>query len=157
MSGTAANNIRFGKENIGNSDLMEIFSKVQLGDYISKLPEGIEGEIYQRGKNLSGGQKQGFNIGRALAGNPELYIFDDSFSTLDYKTDALIRKEIQKLVNDAIVIIVAQRVTTIMDAEKIILLNNGEIKGVGTHKELLQDNEIYKEIVSSQLAEEELS
>lgn len=157
MSGTAANNIRFGKENIGNSNLMEIFSKVQLGDYISKLPEGIEGEIYQRGKNLSGGQKQRFNIGRALAGNPELYIFDDSFSALDYKTDALIRKEIQKLVNDAIVIIVAQRVTTIMDAEKIILLDNGEIKGVGTHKELLQDNEIYKEIVSSQLAEEELS
>ncbi|MDD4343534.1 MAG: ABC transporter ATP-binding protein, partial [Eubacteriales bacterium] len=95
-------------------------------------------------------------IGRALAGDPDIYIFDDSFSALDYKTDALIRKEIQKLVNDSIVLIVAQRVTTIMDAEKIILLDNGQVKEIGTHKELLQNSEIYREIVSSQLAEEEL-
>lgn len=156
MSGRAGDNIRFGKENIEDSELMEIFAKVQLKDYILKLPEGIEGEIYQRGKNLSGGQKQRFNIGRALAGDPDIYIFDDSFSALDYKTDALIRKEIQKLVNDSIVMIVAQRVTTIMDAEKIILLDNGQVKGIGTHKELLQNSEIYREIVSSQLAEEEL-
>lgn len=157
MSGSAGDNFRFGKDYIEEKELKEIAEKVQLTDFIEKLPQGFESEIYQSGKNLSGGQKQRINIGRAFPGSPDLYIFDDSFSALDYKTDSLIRKEIQKLVKDSIVIIVAQRITTIMDAEKIILLDNGEIKGMGTHKELMKTSKIYMEIVSSQLAEEELS
>lgn len=157
LSGTAEDNIRFGKENVNTDELKEIIEKVQLSEFISKLPDGIEGSVYQSGKNLSGGQKQRFNIGRAFAGDPDLYIFDDSFSALDYKTDALIRREIKRISEDKIIIIVAQRVTTIMDADKIVLLDNGVIKGVGTHKELLNTSELYREIVSSQLEGEELS
>lgn len=157
LSGTAEDNIRFGKENVNTDELKEIIEKVQLSDFISKLPDGIESSVYQSGKNLSGGQKQRFNIGRAFVGDPDLYIFDDSFSALDYKTDALIRREIKRISEDKIIIIVAQRVTTIMDADKIVLLDNGVIKGLGTHKELLNTSELYREIVSSQLEGEELS
>lgn len=157
ISGSMEDNISFGKDNVEEDELKKIAEKVQLSDFIEKLPNGFQGEIYQSGKNLSGGQKQRINIGRAFPGDPDLYIFDDSFSALDYKTERLIRTEVEKMVKDSIVIIVAQRITTIMDAEKIILLDNGEIKGIGTHKELMKDNDLYKEIVSSQLAEEELS
>lgn len=157
LSGTAEDNIRFGKENVNTDELKEIIEKVQLSDFISKLPDGIESSVYQSGKNLLGGQKQRFNIGRAFVGDPDLYIFDDSFSALDYKTDALIRREIKRISEDKIIIIVAQRVTTIMDADKIVLLDNGVIKGLGTHKELLNTSELYREIVSSQLEGEELS
>lgn len=156
MSGTIRDNIKFGKNYVLDKELVDIIEKVQLKEFVEKSAQELDGEIYQSGKNISGGQKQRLNIGRSLPGKPEIYIFDDSFSALDYKTDALIRKEIQKLVNDSIILIVAQRVTTIMDAEKIILLDNGEIKGIGTHLELLESSNLYREIVSSQLAEEEL-
>lgn len=157
MSGSIKENINFGKRVTGFLPAREIVKKVQLSDFVDKLPEGMEGELYQAGKNISGGQKQRINIGRALALNPDLLIFDDSFSALDYRTDSLIRQEIKEMSSDKIVIMVAQRVTTLMDADKIILLDKGEIKGIGKHQELLASSKIYREIVSSQLSEEELA
>ncbi len=157
MSGSIGENINFGKKEENTFSAKEIIEKVQLADFVDKLPDGMEGELYQAGKNISGGQKQRINIGRALALNPDLLIFDDSFSALDYRTDYLIRKAIKEMSTDKIIIMVAQRVTTVMDADKIILLDKGEIKGIGSHKELLAGNKIYREIVSSQLSEEELA
>lgn len=111
--------------------------------------------IEQAGANLSGGQKQRLSIARALIRNPEIYLFDDSFSALDYKTDATLRAELAKVTKDATIILVAQRVSTVTDADQIIVLEDGEIAGTGTHQELLAENRIYQEIVSSQRAEEE--
>ncbi len=110
----------------------------------------------QGGTNVSGGQKQRISIARAIARNPEIYIFDDSFSALDYKTDSILRKELKKYTEDATTLIVAQRIGTIMNANKIIVLDDGEIVGQGTHKELLQNCEVYKQIALSQLSKEEL-
>lgn len=156
MSGSIAENIRFGikKEVLPSRQIIE---QVQLTDFVDNLPKGMEEKLYQAGRNISGGQKQRINIGRALALDPDLLIFDDSFSALDYKTDYLIRKEIKEMSQDKIIIMVAQRVTTVMDADKIVLLDAGGIEAIGSHKELLASNKIYREIVSSQLSEEELA
>ncbi len=113
-------------------------------------------QMSQGGTNVSGGQKQRISIARAIARNPEIYIFDDSFSALDYKTDSILRKELKKYTEDATTLIVAQRIGTIMNANKIIVLDDGEIVGQGTHKELLQNCEVYKQIALSQLSKEEL-
>ena len=115
-----------------------------------------EGHIAQSGTNISGGQKQRLAIARAIARNPEIYIFDDSFSALDYKTDSVLRKELKKYTKDATSLIVAQRIGTIMNADKIIVLDNGKIVGQGTHKELLKNCEVYNQIALSQLSKEEL-
>ena len=117
----------------------------------------INAEIEQGGSNVSGGQKQRLAIARALVRKPDIYIFDDSFSALDYKTDAKLRAALKEETKDAAVLIVAQRVSTVIDADQIIVLDNGKIAGMGTHKELLETNEVYREIVASQLSEEEIA
>ena len=120
------------------------------------MENGYDTQMSQGGTNVSGGQKQRISIARAIARNPEIYIFDDSFSALDYKTDSILRKELKKYTQDATTLIVAQRIGTIMNADKIIVLDNGEIVGQGKHKELLQNCEVYKQIALSQLSKEEL-
>jgi ATP-binding cassette, subfamily B, multidrug efflux pump len=121
------------------------------------MKEGYDTLIAQGGNNVSGGQKQRLSIARALIGRPEIYIFDDSFSALDFKTDAKLRAALKEETKNSTVIIVAQRVSTVMDADRIIVLDEGQIVGIGTHKELLKSSEVYREIVSSQLSEEELA
>ena len=121
-----------------------------------KLENTYEAHIARGGTNVSGGQKQRLAIARAIARDPEIYIFDDSFSALDYKTDALLRKELKKYTKDATSMIVAQRIGTIINADKIVVLNEGECVGIGTHKELLKNCDIYREIALSQLSKEEL-
>jgi ATP-binding cassette subfamily B protein len=120
------------------------------------MPAGFETEIAQGGTNLSGGQKQRISIARALVRKPEIYIFDDSFSALDYRTDALLRESLKQETKDATVIIVAQRVSTILDADCILVLEEGKLAGMGSHKELMSTCEVYREIVASQLSEEEM-
>lgn len=155
---TVNNNIRYGEamEEISDKKIVEAARVAQADEFISKMDEGYESHIAQGGTNVSGGQKQRLAIARAIAKNPEIYIFDDSFSALDYKTDAVLRSELKKYTKDATSLIVAQRIGTIMNADKIIVLDNGESVGVGTHKELLKSCEVYKQIALSQLSKEEL-
>jgi ATP-binding cassette subfamily B protein len=129
----------------------------QAHEFISRLPEGYDALVGQRGVNLSGGQKQRLAIARALVRRPEIYIFDDSFSALDFKTDAKLRMALRRETSAATMIIVAQRVSTVLDADKIVVLDEGEIVGMGTHRELLKTSQVYREIVASQLSEEELA
>lgn len=156
FTGTIAENIRYGKEDATDEEVKHAAEVSQSDDFISKMKEGYDSLIAQGGNNVSGGQKQRLSIARALVRKPEIYIFDDSFSALDFKTDAKLRKALKNETKDSTVIIVAQRVSTVMDADRIIVLDEGKIAGIGTHKELLQSNEIYREIVASQLSEEEL-
>lgn len=155
---TVNSNIRYGEamEEISDKKIVEAARVAQADEFISKMDEGYESHIAQGGTNVSGGQKQRIAIARAIAKNPEIYIFDDSFSALDYKTDAVLRSELKKYTKDATSLIVAQRIGTIMNADKIIVLDNGESVGVGTHKELLKSCEVYKQIALSQLSKEEL-
>ena len=155
---TVNSNIRYGEamEEISDKKIVEAARVAQADEFISKMDEGYESHIAQGGTNVSGGQKQRLAIARAIAKNPEIYIFDDSFSALDYKTDAVLRSELKKYTKDATSLIVAQRIGTIMNADKIIVLDNGESVGVGTHKELLKSCEVYKQIALSQLSKEEL-
>ena len=129
----------------------------QASGFIGELKDGYDTLLSEGGMNLSGGQKQRLSIARALVRRPEIYVFDDSFSALDFKTDARLRAALKKETADATVIIVAQRVGTVMDADRIIVLEEGKIAGMGTHKELMEHCEVYREIVSSQLSEEELA
>ena len=156
---TVNSNIRYGEamEEISDKKIVEAARVAQADEFISKMDEGYESHIAQGGTNVSGGQKQRIAIARAIAKNPEIYIFDDSFSALDYKTDAVLRSELKKYTKDATSLIVAQRIGTIMNADKIIVLDNGESVGVGTHKELLKSCEVYKQIALSQLSKEELN
>ena len=126
-------------------------------DFVEKMEKGYDSHIASGGTNISGGQKQRLAIARAIARDPEIYIFDDSFSALDYKTDSLLRKELKKFTGDATNLIVAQRIGTIMNADKIIVLDDGIVVGQGTHRELLDNCEVYKQIALSQLSEEELA
>lgn len=155
---TVNSNIRYGEsmEEISDKKIVEAARVAQADEFISKMDDGYESHIAQCGTNVSGGQKQRLAIARAIAKNPEIYIFDDSFSALDYKTDAVLRSELKKYTKDATSLIVAQRIGTIMNADKIIVLDNGESVGVGTHKELLKSCEVYKQIALSQLSKEEL-
>ena len=123
---------------------------------MSKMEDGTNTMMARGGTNVSGGQKQRLSIARAIARNPEIYIFDDTFSALDYKTDSILRKELKKYTKDATVLIVAQRIGTVMNADKIIVLENGNIVGIGKHRDLLNNCEVYKQIALSQLSEEEL-
>ena len=158
FNGTVNSNISYGEamEKISDKKIVEASKVAQADEFISKMDNGYESHIAQGGTNISGGQKQRIAISRAIAKNPEIYIFDDSFSALDYKTDAVLRSELKKYTKDATSLIVAQRIGTIMNADKIIVLDNGESVGVGTHEELLKSCEVYKQIALSQLSKEEL-
>lgn len=155
--GTIADNIRFGKPDATMEEVEHAAKVAQAYDFIKEKDHGFEEEITESATNISGGQKQRLSIARALVRKPDVYVFDDSFSALDFKTDAILRKELKKETKDAIVMVVAQRISSIMDADQIIVLNEGNVVGKGTHKELLKNCDIYREIALSQLSEEELS
>lgn len=155
FSGTVADNLRFGNEQATEEDLVSAASTAQAADFISGMKDNFQATLAQGGTNLSGGQKQRLAIGRALARKPSIYIFDDSFSALDFKTDAKLRAALKSETVRATMIIIAQRVSTIMDVNQIIVLDEGRIAGIGTHSELMKTCEVYQEIVASQLSEEE--
>ena len=157
FSGTIADNIRYGKDDASDEEIRHAAETAQAKGFISEMKDGYNSEIAQGGTNISGGQKQRLSIARALVRKPEIYIFDDSFSALDFKTDARLRAALRKETVESTVIIVAQRVSTVMDADRIIVLDNGSIVGMGRHKELMNTCEVYREIVSSQLSEEEIA
>ncbi|MBW7571708.1 ABC transporter ATP-binding protein [Caproiciproducens faecalis] len=157
LSGTIDSNLRYGDKDAAEQDIRTAAEVAQAMEFISEKPEGLESEIAQGGGNVSGGQKQRLSIARALVKKPPVYIFDDSFSALDYKTDAALRLALKKHTGQSTVLIVAQRVSTIMNAEQIIVLDEGKIVGIGTHKELLKSCPTYYEIASSQLSKEELA
>lgn len=159
FAGTVNYNISYGdngKGEINQTKIKEAAKVAQASEFIEKMDEKYETHIAQGGTNVSGGQKQRLAIARAIARDPEIYIFDDSFSALDYKTDAVLRKELKKYTKSATSLIVAQRIGTIMNADKIVVLDSGKCVGIGTHKELLKNCEVYKQIALSQLSKEEL-
>jgi ATP-binding cassette subfamily B protein len=157
FSGSIADNIQYGKEDAPDAELQHAASTAQATEFISGMQDGFDAEIAQGGTNVSGGQKQRLSIARALVRRPEIYVFDDSFSALDFKTDARLRTALKKETRDAAVFIVAQRVSTVMDADQIIVLDDGHIAGVGNHRALMDTCEVYREIVSSQLSLEEIA
>ena len=153
FSGTIASNLRYGNADATDEQLMHAADVAQAGDFIRSLPDGLNPFVAQGGTNFSGGQKQRLSIARALVKKPELYIFDDSFSALDFKTDAALRKALAKERQDAAVLIIAQRVSTIQHADQIVVLNEGQMVGLGKHEELLQTCPVYREIYESQTKE----
>ncbi|OPH47539.1 multidrug ABC transporter ATP-binding protein [Paenibacillus ferrarius] len=157
FSGTIAENIRFGRETATDEEIRHAAATAQAADFIAELKDGFESVLAQGGTNLSGGQKQRLAIARALARKPNIFVFDDSFSALDFKTDAKLRAALKDETDYATKIIVAQRVSTIMDANRIIVLEDGRISGIGTHAELMNTCAVYQEIVASQLSEEEIA
>lgn len=157
FSGTIDSNIKYGKEDADVNEVLAALDCAQATEFVSELPNGVESSIAQGGSNVSGGQKQRLAIARALVKKAPVYIFDDSFSALDFKTDAKLRRALTKYTENAVVLIVAQRVSTIMNAEQIIVLDEGKIVGKGTHKELLKTCPEYREIAESQLSKEELA
>ena len=160
FTGSVKDNIRFGdngKKESTNDEIMTALDVAQASDFVKSMDKGIDSHIARGGTNISGGQKQRLSIARAIARNPEIYIFDDTFSALDYKTDATLRKKLKKHTKNATTLIVAQRIGTIMNADKIVVLDKGECVGIGTHKELLNNCPVYKEIALSQFREEELT
>ncbi|WP_418932942.1 ABC transporter ATP-binding protein [Hominenteromicrobium sp.] len=157
FSGTIDSNIKYGKEDADVNEVLAALDCAQAAEFVSELPNGVESSIAQGGSNVSGGQKQRLAIARALVKKAPVYIFDDSFSALDFKTDAKLRRALTKYTENAVVLIVAQRVSTIMNAEQIIVLDEGKIVGKGTHKELLKTCPEYREIAESQLSKEELA
>ncbi|NCC69810.1 MAG: ATP-binding cassette domain-containing protein, partial [Clostridia bacterium] len=157
ISGTIASNIRYARKDASDAEVETAAEVAQAMEFISETPERFDLPIAQGGTNVSGGQKQRLSIARALAKKPEIFIFDDSFSALDFRTDMALRKALKEHTGGSTVIIVAQRVSTIMSAEQIIVLDEGKIVGCGTHKELLKTCPQYYEIASSQLSQEELA
>ena len=157
FTGTIAENLRYGKEDATQAELERAAEIAQAADFISRTPDGFDAHLAEGGTNFSGGQKQRLAIARAVIRQPEIYIFDDSFSALDYQTDAKLRARLKKETTKSTVLIVAQRVGTIMNADKIVVLNEGDVVGIGTHKELLQTCPVYYDIAASQLSEEELA
>jgi ATP-binding cassette subfamily B multidrug efflux pump len=155
FTGTIGSNLRYGNPDATDDDLWHALGTAQARDFVAELPEGLDAPIAQGGTNLSGGQRQRIAIARALVHRPEIYLFDDSFSALDYATDAALRAALARETADATVVIVAQRVSTIRHADRIVVLDAGRVVGVGTHRELMAANETYREIVLSQLTEEE--
>ena len=157
FTGTVADNIRFGKADASDDEVARAAAIAQADGFIAEMKEGYNTEIAQGGTNVSGGQKQRLTIARALVRRPAIYIFDDNFSALDFRTDARLRAALKPEIARSTVFIVAQRVSTVMDADRIIVLDQGRVAGIGTHRELLQSCEVYREIVASQLSEEELA
>ena len=157
FSGDIASNIMFGNPDGSESEMIEAAEIAQAAEFINAKPEGYHSHIAQGGSNVSGGQKQRLSIARAVAKHPEVFIFDDSFSALDFKTDVTLRKALKKRTKDSTVLIVAQRISTILNAEQIIVLDDGRVAGIGTHQELLENCEVYQQIAASQLSESELA
>ena len=160
FNGSVNENIAYGengKEVINEEKIKEAIEVAQAKEFVEKMENGYETDLAAGGTNISGGQKQRISIARAIARNPEIYIFDDSFSALDYKTDLILRKELKKYTQNATILIVAQRIGTIMNADKILVLDEGKVVGQGTHKELLENCEVFKQIALSQLSESELA
>ncbi|MDD3960139.1 MAG: ABC transporter ATP-binding protein [Oscillospiraceae bacterium] len=155
--GSIADNLRYGKEDASDEELWEALRIAQAEDFVREMPDRELSEITQGGSNVSGGQRQRLSIARALIKNPAVYIFDDSFSALDYKTDAALRKALREKTTGSAVLIVAQRVSTVLHADRIIVLENGRIEGIGSHEELMKTCAVYKEIVLSQVSQEEIS
>ena len=149
--------MRYGKEDATQEEMERAAEIAQASEFISRKPDGFDEHLSEGGSNFSGGQKQRLAIARAIIRRPEIYIFDDSFSALDYQTDAKLRARLKKETTESTVLIVAQRVGTIMHADKIIVLNEGEVVGMGTHRELLEKCPIYYDIAASQLSKEELA
>ena len=156
FSGTIASNLKFGREDATDKDIEEAARIAQATEFIEEKREKYNSHIAQGGTNVSGGQKQRLSIARAIAKNPKIYIFDDSFSALDLKTDAALRKALASKVSEATVIIVAQRISTVMNADQIIVMEEGHIAGKGTHEELMRDCDVYRQIAKSQLSAKEL-
>lgn len=156
FSGTIDSNLRFGAKNAKAEEIESAAATAQAMEFIEAKPEKFNSPISQGGTNVSGGQKQRLAIARAVAKNPKIYVFDDSFSALDFKTDVAVRKALHEKVKDSVLLIVAQRISTIIHAEKIIVVDEGKVVGIGTHQELLQNNEVYRQIAMSQLSEKEL-
>jgi ATP-binding cassette subfamily B protein len=156
FSGSIEDNLRYGKEDATEQEMWHALEVAQGKDFVSAMEEGIKSHISQGATNVSGGQKQRIAIARALIKKPEIYIFDDSFSALDLKTDAKLRQALKPETADATVLIVAQRVSSIMHADRIIVIDEGKIVGIGTHNELVETCEVYSEIVASQLTKEEM-
>ncbi len=154
FSGSVADNIRYGKESASDDEVAHAAETAQAAEFIRAMKEGFKTSVAQGGTNLSGGQRQRLSIARALVRRAEIYVFDDTFSALDFKTDAALRAALRKETADATVIIVAQRVNTVMDADRILVLEDGRLVGLGTHAELMSSSAVYREIVSSQLPEE---
>jgi len=157
FSGTIASNLRYGNEEATDDDLWQALDIAQARRFVTELPEGLDASITQDGTNVSGGQRQRLAIARARMKRPPVYVFDDSFSALDFKTDAALRAALKRETREATLIIVAQRVSTIMRADRIVVLDEGRIVGIGTHEELFETSETYREIVNSQLTEEEIA
>lgn len=156
FKGTIKDNIRFGKKDATDEEINKALSVAQTEHFISKLPKGLDSFVSQGGKNFSGGQKQRLSIARALVKKPEVYVFDDSFSALDFKTDAKLRAALKTYVGDSTMIVVAQRVSSILDADTIVVLNEGKVAGIGNHEDLLKNCPIYQDIVKSQLDPDEV-
>ncbi|MGG4143307.1 ABC transporter ATP-binding protein [Paenibacillus algorifonticola] len=157
FTGTIAENIRYGKENATDEEMKHAAEVAQAAEFIGTMKEGYGASVSQGGNNLSGGQKQRLSIARALVRQPEIYVFDDSFSALDFKTDAKLRAALREETVDSTVLLVAQRVSTVLDADRIIVLDEGHLAGIGTHRELMESCDVYREIVYSQLSEEEIA
>lgn len=157
FAGTISGNIRFGKEDASDDEVRYAAEVAQASEFIADMKDGFDSQIAQGGTNVSGGQKQRLSIARALVRKPEIYVFDDSFSALDFKTDAKLRAALKKETLDSTVLIVAQRVSTVMDADQIVVLDEGHMAGIGSHRELMRSCEVYREIVSSQLSMEEIA
>jgi ATP-binding cassette, subfamily B, multidrug efflux pump len=157
FTGTIADNIRYGQRDATDEEVHRAAEIAQATEFVSSMSDGLGSRIAQGGSNVSGGQKQRLSIARALVRNPEIYIFDDSFSALDFRTDARLRAALKRETADATVLLIAQRVATVMDADRIIVLDEGHIAGIGTHRELMKTSPVYREIVSSQLSEEEIA
>jgi ATP-binding cassette subfamily B protein len=157
FSGTIKSNLLYGDKNAGAGQVRRAADIAQALEFIEAKPEQFDSEISQGGTNVSGGQRQRLSIARAIVKNPPIYIFDDSFSALDFKTDSALRAALKREIKGATLLIVAQRISTIMDAQQIVVLDNGAVAGKGTHKELLQSCGVYREIAQSQLSEKELS
>jgi ATP-binding cassette subfamily B protein len=155
FSGTVASNLRYGNRDATDDELWQALEIAQGKDFVEAMTDGLESQIAQGGTNVSGGQRQRLAIARALVRRPEIYLFDDSFSALDYATDARLRAALGRETREATVVIVAQRVSTIRHADTIIVLDAGRVVGTGTHAELMDGNETYREIVLSQLTEQE--
>ncbi|MBC1342687.1 ABC transporter ATP-binding protein [Listeria welshimeri] len=157
FTGTIASNMRYGKEDATNEEIWKALRTAQAENFVSKLANGLDSRVEQGGNNFSGGQKQRLSIARSLIRTPEIYIFDDSFSALDFKTDAKLREALKAETTEAVTLIVAQRITSVVNSDQIIVLNEGKVAGIGTHEELKESNQIYQEIMRSQLSEEEIA
>ena len=156
FTGTIRSNMQYGKPNATDEEIWHALEVAQAKDFVSELPKGLDGYVEQGGSNFSGGQKQRLSIARALVSKADILIFDDSFSALDFKTDARLMKALATEAKDSVIVIIAQRISTVMNADTILVMDSGRVVGKGTHKELKETNKTYQEIMDSQMREEEL-